>query len=486
MSQINSLHSKYQSYIQHFSSSAAQQTQSATPSIVSSRSSGTNNTNNNQSLNKVPQSSNGILQTAKSVLDLISNISSLSGEIANRKEEETDKGNGTLKGSSNYSNSANVARELVNLYEQSLLQGKIKVGSDLESNVDQIGAFAQEYLMGRLKGDALAHIAKTTGVDLTNMSFPELAEKALGHVAKEIGITLPSLNGTVIGDIASQILGTQGSATSGVTGVGSQQTVQNGTQATGQLSSGASSILSAAGAAYAGYNLINSWGKTDPVTGAVNGATAGAYIGSQLFPGIGTVVGGIIGGVVGLVGGFLKKGKHPDQIARDTVRGFMREKGIIDDKWQLTMADGSKFDIGRDGRKTLTNMDGTTRAMYNTDLSNPLTSEAIGLAQPLAAILTGGDQKLGSDFTGYFVNAATSNATTLNEVKQNMLAIFDSFQITPEQAAETLFALGKEGKIKENEFEAYLNGFSSIFRFENTQQQESSAEYSDAVMEIAA
>jgi hypothetical protein len=225
-------------------------------------------------------------------------------------------------------------------------------------------------------------------------------------------------------------------------------------------------FLGAAGAAYAGYQVIQGWGKGSPVEGGINGATAGAYVGSAILPGIGTVIGGAIGGIVGVVGGLVKVGKHPDQKARDSVRALMREQGIINDKWQLKLADGSFFDIGRDGGAKLQNKDGSKRPMYNTDASNPLTPQVIGLANPLAMILTGGDPKLSSDFAGYFTNAALSNTDSLEGARHNMLAIFKSFNITPQVVFQSLTQMAQTGRISSQEYQAYVNGFNSLLAHE--------------------
>ncbi len=221
--------------------------------------------------------------------------------------------------------------------------------------------------------------------------------------------------------------------------------------------------MGAIGAAYSAYQLIDNWGENTPAGGAVQGASAGAYIGSCICPGLGTVVGGVIGRAVGgLIGCIKKSGKSKEQRARDAVRKHLVELGVTDKKYNLTLANGEKYNIGVDGRNKLTSLDGSRRPVYNVDSSNPLTHEVIGWAQPLAALLTGGDQKLKNDLTGYFVNAALSIASDHKDALKNVQAFFCSMKITPGQALEQLKALTAAGKIRETDFEAYAHGLKCL------------------------
>ncbi|RMD84336.1 MAG: hypothetical protein D6808_07150 [Candidatus Dadabacteria bacterium] len=203
------------------------------------------------------------------------------------------------------------------------------------------------------------------------------------------------------------------------------------------------------------YSLVNRWGHNSPFEGAIDGASAGAYIGSHIVPGIGTVIGGVIGGIAGAVTGLIKTGKHKDQIARDALRDFLKEVGVIDDSCSLTLYDGTKYYIGFDGGHKLTNLDGSKRRPYNTDPSNPLTDKAIGILQPIAAMLTGGDRKLKNDLTGYLVNAALSNAKSVNDIKKNAFSIFLSTNLSLREGLVIFAKLKEEGKITEREYKVY-------------------------------
>jgi hypothetical protein len=371
-------------------------------------------------------------------------VSSLFEGVSKQAKVDKAQGIGVFDGASQFSGMAGTARELIGLYESLRANGSL--GDPLSGGIgiNQIGGFAQEYLMGRLQKEALEYVAKEVGINVSSLNFSNLAEEGLGYVAEQLGIPTNLFSGETATSLADDVAGLFGKETSQ------------------ELSASAGKWLGAAGAAYAGYSLITGWGNGQPVQGTINGATTGAYIGTHILPGLGTVVGGAIGGLVGFVGGIVKVGKHPDQKARDGIRALMKENGIVDNKWQLTLADGSKFDIGRDGGAKLTNVDGSQRPMYNTDASNPLTPQVIGLANPLAMLLTGGDPKLSSDFAGYLTNAALSNTNSLDGARQNMLAIFKSFKLEPSAVVESLQSMLQANRISQGEFAAYVNGFRTL------------------------
>ena len=297
--------------------------------------------------------------------------------------------------------------------------------SNPEGVFQQIGEMAQLYTLGQAHGPALETILTTLGVDATDLPTTQLFDKLIGMV----------------------------------TGTSSEA----GAAAGAGLSSGASSAMGALGAAYSAYNLISNFGHMTPMAGATNGAALGAYVGTSILPGIGTGVGAIIGGIAGGIAGLFHNGKHKDQVARDAVRTQLQQIGLVDKDYQLTLADGSKFNIGVDGGHKFTNLDGTERRVYNTDGSNPLTGEVIGWAQPLAFLLTGGNKKLKDDFTGYFVNAALSNAGADIEVaRKNIAGLFAQLQITPEQVLQGLQQGVAQGALTENEFMAFAHGIETL------------------------
>lgn len=223
-----------------------------------------------------------------------------------------------------------------------------------------------------------------------------------------------------------------------------------------------SEFKSALNVAQSAYSFIKNFGKSDPVSGALQGAATGAYIGS-IIPGVGTVIGGVVGGLLGAAAGFFKKKKHPDQIQRDQFRKALFEKGIFANG-SVTLGDGSTFDITKDGKSKIANLDGSFRPPYNVDFQNPLAGQAVGWINPVMALLTGGNKKLQSDFTGYLVNAAVSNANDISAVRLNALTIMEQIGVAPDKIIAGLDQLRSANKINDQEFMAYANGLASLIQ----------------------
>ena len=276
----------------------------------------------------------------------------------------------------------------------------------------------------------------------------DLQNQAISYGLSQLGIDTRTLSNTEIGAYALEYLGVD---TSGSTAAS--------TPTTGSTASG---FLSAAGAAYSGYQMIDNWGESNWKAGASQGASMGAYVGS-FFGGWGSAVGAVAGAAIGAVAGSIKSGKHKDQKLRDNGRDFLQSREMINDKYQLSLADGSEFDIGVDGGHRFTNIDGTDRAAYQTDPSNPLTDRAIAWLDPLAEVLMGGNEKLRSDFSGYFVNAATSNANNYLELRDNALAIYAQSDITPQAVFESVAQLAQSGQIDQQRAAAYFNSLQELF-----------------------
>jgi hypothetical protein len=97
-------------------------------------------------------------------------------------------------------------------------------------------------------------------------------------------------------------------------------------------------------------------------------------------------------------------GKGQDQLRRDAIRKMMQEQGMFGeskDDWTLDNADGSSFDVGKDGGARLS--DG--RRYFDVDTKTQ--GAAIGSVNPLAYLMTGGDQKLATEMAGYLTNTIT-------------------------------------------------------------------------------
>jgi hypothetical protein len=201
-------------------------------------------------------------------------------------------------------------------------------------------------------------------------------------------------------------------------------------------------------------DIVMNWGKSTPSKGAASGAAIGASIGS-IFPGIGTAIGGAVGAVAGGLIGFIKTGKHKDQKVRDQVRKVLVSNGILDSNYTIGLADGSRFDIGIDGgpKKELGG-----RRPFEVDTSNPLAKYAVSWMNPVIALLSKGNEKIHTDFVGYFANAALSNAKSIDDVKANVNAIIKQFSLNDEAIANATKEAAASGLIDEGVAMAWLNG----------------------------
>jgi hypothetical protein len=124
----------------------------------------------------------------------------------------------------------------------------------------------------------------------------------------------------------------------------------------------------------------------------------------------------------------MTSGKSNAQALRDDFRGDLKESGVADKDYMVTLADGSKFNIGLDGKTKYKNTDEkTTRNAWDVDWSNPLAKLASEKIDPMIRGIYGTDDPKAKFFpgqyTGMLVNAATSNAKNEAEVMANIEAM---------------------------------------------------------------
>jgi hypothetical protein len=129
------------------------------------------------------------------------------------------------------------------------------------------------------------------------------------------------------------------------------------------------------------------------------------------------------------IGAMATSGKSDAQRIRDDFRGDLKEANVADKDYNVTLADGSKFNIGLDGKTKYKNVgenvDGkTTRNAWDVDFSNPLAKFAVDKIDPAIRNIYGADDEKNkyfpSQYTGMLVNAATSNAKTEADVLANI------------------------------------------------------------------
>lgn len=142
-----------------------------------------------------------------------------------------------------------------------------------------------------------------------------------------------------------------------------------------------------------------------------------------------------------------RKGK--DQLARDQVRKGLLASGFIDNNYGVKLADGSTFNIGKDGGEPL----------YNFDTSRAGAQGALDDVNPLAAILTGGNRKLNSDFAGYFTNAALSGG----DARKNALQFYQNAGLNHDQAYGQIVNMVNQGQLDAATGDAYRNALDKTF-----------------------
>lgn len=215
------------------------------------------------------------------------------------------------------------------------------------------------------------------------------------------------------------------------------------------------SAASVAGGIMGALQIAMNWGKSSPTAGATSGMAVGASIGTMVCPGLGTAIGAGIGAIAGGLIGCITTGKHKDQKVRDAVRENLVNAGILTSEYQLQLPDGSLYDLGKDGGPR--DEFGGHRP-FEVDFSNPLAQYAVGWINPIIALLAPGNQKIAADFTGYFANAALSNAKTLDDVRKNVDFFLAKFGLTNERLTQGIIQLAQAGYVDERTAKVWLGG----------------------------
>jgi hypothetical protein len=147
---------------------------------------------------------------------------------------------------------------------------------------------------------------------------------------------------------------------------------------------------------------------------------------------------------------------------RDQVRKYLQSIGALNEDFTLDLPTG-KFDFGKDGGAKLVNTDGGERSYNQIDWANPLVNQAVGGANPLGYLIGGGkkDSKLSLDMVSYLTNAATTGATTQEELDNNLRSLYTKFGVGDRDTAlagiEQLKADQKLGEEEYNAFSAEIN-----------------------------
>jgi hypothetical protein len=151
--------------------------------------------------------------------------------------------------------------------------------------------------------------------------------------------------------------------------------------------------------------------------------------------------------------------KGQGQVNRDWVRKELVKNKVIDDKYQIQLADGSTFDMGADGNAMLKNADGSERKYKYVDFDRKDLGDMrdnLALLTPLGQLATlGYDKQTSADMAAYFTNAATSNAKNSDDVLQNAKTISEKFGVTTENLPSIMEAFKKTGNYDDETLKVY-------------------------------
>lgn len=143
------------------------------------------------------------------------------------------------------------------------------------------------------------------------------------------------------------------------------------------------------------------------------------------------------------VGKMMTTGKSDAQLMRDDFRGILKETGVADKNYHVTLADGSKFNIGLDGKTRYKNVgeniDGkTSRQAWDVDFSNPLAKYATDQIDPMIRnIYSNAPKQIKPEqYTGMLVNAVTSNAKSEQDVQNNIRAMLGQSTFAKQAGAQ--------------------------------------------------
>jgi hypothetical protein len=190
---------------------------------------------------------------------------------------------------------------------------------------------------------------------------------------------------------------------------------------------------------------------------AASGAAAGAAIGSVGGP-IGMGIGAGVGALAGYAGSKFGSSKGKAQTLRDNIRSTLQEKGVLDDKYQGTLADGSTFDFGKDGSELKwSNIQKVADA--NRDAWDA-TSNAAG---SIAAFYDLTGQK-NADVAAWLQNAAVSNAN--NDPKAalaNIRHIARQQGVSYSSLKSNLDTALADNKINKSQYDQYIAGARDVF-----------------------
>lgn len=262
----------------------------------------------------------------------------------------------------------------------------------------------------------------------------------MAQLAKQFGMLGSGTTGAEVGSVTASALNNIGFTATPQLGVGAGtiatgQTVPAGYTAVKSLANGQTviaprgtaagvaetlgTVASVASIGAGAYQVYKGWGMGG-ARGRANGAIGGSAIAAGLY-GLGATNPLLLAGVIGasVLSNSIKTGKSADQGARDSVRSMLKKGGIVDNKYNIQLADGSTFNVGVDGhgqRHTVTDPsklvgEKSDRKLnaWDVDYTNDLDYAASMGAISLSRLLGGGTSKSIDQVGGQLTNAAIGN-----------------------------------------------------------------------------
>lgn len=275
-----------------------------------------------------------------------------------------------------------------------------------------------------------------------------------GNVAQGVGGAIQTVQG--VGQL--QKGNYVGGGINTAAGVGNLATAFAPEATTAMLGSQVVPGLNVAAGLYGGYETAKyisdapSGGRRN-AQGAMGGAASGAAIGTAILPGVGTAVGAGIGALTGLASSVFGSSKGERQQIRDKARKGLQEAGILDSEYMGTLADGSKFDFGKDGGKH-------SFEKYKDD---PNFDKAGALANVLAAA-EGLHGKAREAVAALYARAALSNAGgDYNKMVANIRHFAEQRGMNPKNVQEQLDAMRSNKKLDDNTYSVFSADSNEIF-----------------------
>ena len=152
-------------------------------------------------------------------------------------------------------------------------------------------------------------------------------------------------------------------------------------------------------------------------------------------------------------------GKSRSQVTRDEIRKVLQKDGILDKDFQGTLADGSKFDFGKDGK-----------GFADVDFKDPLIQKIAALSN----VITAGEGLSGQaaeDAANLYLRAAVSNAGgDLNKAIENIRHFAKQRGFNSENVTAQIEKLKNDGAITEEQYRTWLADQAQIFDPKKYQQ----------------